>query len=248
MLRPMRRSDALLYVCLLAHAIEPVSCGNRQRRNARQMARELERAKADAAEEGLAAAAGERIDPLGYYRYKWSAPTDEWCGTELHVDYDGTKAWNWGLDKSQHVENAAQCCAKCRAHAKCNSWVFCPEPVCFAPDAHRHTQGECWLKDQRDPAAPSVNMRGASCDLAPTDLVGSCLRACVPCMRVFSPGDGPVDRHSLPQARTRPNIVRGQVITMRRQWCIGLAGQYGSRAHRPMARGAAGPCGSPCFV
>jgi hypothetical protein len=99
------------------------------------------------------------VDPLGYYRYRWVPPTDE-CGTELHADYDGTRAWNWGLDKTQHVGDAASCCAKCRAHAKCNSWVFCPEERCFSPDAHKHTKGECWLKDQRDPSSPSVNMRG----------------------------------------------------------------------------------------
>lgn len=146
-------------LCLLA-LVELALCGSRMHRRAKQMAREMNLAKAAAAEEGMAAAAGETIDPLGYYRYRWRAPTDD-CGTELHADYDGTRAWNWGLDASQHVENAAQCCEKCRAHAKCNSWVFCPESVCYAPDAHRHTKGECWLKDQRDPASPSVNMRGA---------------------------------------------------------------------------------------
>ena len=127
-------------------------------------ARRIEAAAAvDVVEVVNAAAAGEVIDPLGYYRYSWKPPTDS-CGTELHADYDGTRAWNWGLDKSQHVQTAAQCCAKCSAHASCNSWVFCPEPVCFAPDAHKHTFGECWLKDQRDPAAPSVNMRGSYTD------------------------------------------------------------------------------------
>ena len=107
-----------------------------------------------------AAANGEVIDPLGYYRYKWTAPTDE-CGTEHNADYDGTRAWNWGLDKSQHVKDPAACCAKCRAHESCNSWVFCPDDRCFAPDVHKHQRGECWLKNQLDPASPSVNMRGA---------------------------------------------------------------------------------------
>ena len=141
---------------LLLLLLEPSSCGPRNRRAARRKDAEAR----DAAEVAAAAAAGETIDPLGYYRYRWSAPTDE-CGTEMHADYDGTRAWNWGLDQSQHVLSAAACCAKCRAHARCNSWVFCPELVCFAPDAHRHTQGECWMKQQRDPASPSVNMRGA---------------------------------------------------------------------------------------
>ena len=122
--------------------------------------RRAQRAKLEAADRAAAAAAGEQLDPLGYYRFSWRAPGDS-CGTEMHADYDGTRAWNWGLDKSQHVSSAAACCAKCRAHARCNSWVFCPEPVCFAPDAHKHTFGECWLKDQRRPEAPSVNMRGS---------------------------------------------------------------------------------------
>lgn len=134
-----------------------VSAGRHRnaRRQARQKMDELEQAERAAAE-----AAGETIDPLGYYRYAWRPPTDA-CGTEYHADYDGKGVFNWGLDKKEHVADAAACCAKCMKHSKCNSWVFCPDEVCFAPDAHRHTRGECWLKDQRDPASPSVNMRGA---------------------------------------------------------------------------------------
>ena len=127
----------------------------RKRRGFRRARREA--AAADVVEDASAEAV---VDPLGYYRYTWRPPTDLKCGTEMHADYDGTRAWNWGLDKSQHVATAAECCAKCFAHTRCNSWVFCPEPRCYAPDAHKHTFGECWLKDQRDPAAPSVNMRG----------------------------------------------------------------------------------------
>ena len=52
--------------------------------------------RAEAVEAATAADAGEVVDPLGYYRYRWQEPTDT-CGTELHVDYDGTRAWNWGL-------------------------------------------------------------------------------------------------------------------------------------------------------
>ncbi|EOD41972.1 hypothetical protein EMIHUDRAFT_194609 [Emiliania huxleyi CCMP1516] len=137
------RAFALLLLALLQ---SPCSCAGV--RGARK------RARRDAEQIAAAAAAGESLDPLGYYRYSWRPPADE-CGTEMHADYDGTRAWNWGLDPSQHVATAAECCAKCRAHVKCNSWV------CFAPDAHKHTRGECWMKDQRDPASPSVNMRGA---------------------------------------------------------------------------------------
>ena len=128
------------------------------RQRARRRAADVEVEAAVEAEAAEAAKVGETIDGLGYYRFRWSPPTDA-CGTELHTDFDGTRVWNWGLDPSQHVATAGDCCAKCQAHPTCNSWVFCPKPRCFAPDAHRHTQGECWLKQQRDPAKPSVNMR-----------------------------------------------------------------------------------------
>ena len=143
---------------LLALCVGTTAPGRVEKRARRARAEAIRQAEAD--ERALAAAAGEVVDSLGYYRFKWVAPTDA-CGTELHADYDGTRVWNWGLDKSQHVADATACCAKCQAHQHCNSWVFCPEPICFAPDAHRHTYGECWMKHQRDPAAPSVNMRGA---------------------------------------------------------------------------------------
>ena len=152
----MLRSRFVVVVLLLSLRGADGRGARRARRKERAQAQN-ERAQADEVKAALAS--GETIDPLGYYRYRWSPPTDS-CGTELHADYDGTRAWNWGLDKSQHVATAADCCAKCKAHASCNSWVFCPEPVCFAPDAHRHTFGECWMKNQRDPASPSVNMRG----------------------------------------------------------------------------------------
>ena len=151
--------DLLVVVALSLHCTE---CKRHGKQHGRRRA-SVEQAAIERADQAAAAAAGEVIDPLGYYRYKWSPPTDA-CGTEAHADYDGTRAWNWGLDQSQHVGSAAACCAKCQEHGRCNSWVFCPEPVCYAPDAHKHTFGECWLKDQRDPAAPSVNMRGSYTD------------------------------------------------------------------------------------
>ena len=148
----------LLFLLLIE--LTTTTAGQERRRRAQRNDERAAAAEAMMTEETrLAAAAGEVIDPLGYYRYRWAPPTDE-CGTELHADYDGTRAWNWGLNKDQHVESAADCCAKCKAHAQCNSWVFCPEPVCYAPDAHKHTLGECWLKQQRESSAPSVNMRG----------------------------------------------------------------------------------------
>ena len=142
-------------VLLIAAVLASADAGKRRGRRRRDVV-EQEAITTDAA-------TGEVVDPLGYYRYSWQPPTDA-CGTEEHADYDGTRVWNWGLDQSQHVETAAACCAKCQAHPRCNSWVFCPEPVCYAPDVHKHTFGECWMKNQRDPVSPSVNMRGAYTD------------------------------------------------------------------------------------
>lgn len=33
--------------------------------------------------------------------------------------------------------------------------------MCFEPDVHKHTLGDCWLKFTEGPANPEVNMRGA---------------------------------------------------------------------------------------
>jgi len=55
------------------------------------------------------------------------------------------------------------CCQACLEHTKkpgqagdCNSWVFCPEEVCWSPDIWNHTFGECWLKVQQDVNNPQV--------------------------------------------------------------------------------------------
>ena len=68
--------------------------------------RSVEAAAAEAVEAATAADAGEVVDPLGYYRYRWQEPTDT-CGTELHADYDGTRAWNWGLARCRVDMHAA---------------------------------------------------------------------------------------------------------------------------------------------
>jgi hypothetical protein len=39
----------------------------------------------------------------------------------------------------------------------CNSFVWCPDEVCFEPDAHKHTKGDCWLKWTEGPAYPEVS-------------------------------------------------------------------------------------------
>jgi len=28
----------------------------------------------------------------------------------------------------------------------CNTWTWCGRDVCWEPDAHTHTRGDCWLK------------------------------------------------------------------------------------------------------
>ena len=74
-----------------------------------------------------------------------------------------------GLQHAGHVllvgieraRNKAAACAKCHAHNKCNSWVFCPLPVCWGLDTGwNHTYGECWLKYQADPSHPLYGQRG----------------------------------------------------------------------------------------
>lgn len=93
---------------------------------------------------------------------------DASCRGEASLDLDGP-AVRWGMD--HRVASAGECCEACKAHARehadepperrCNSWVFCPEPACWAPDIWNHTLGECWLKVQEDPDRPKVNFRGA---------------------------------------------------------------------------------------
>ncbi len=67
----------------------------------------------------------------------------------------------WGAD---HIkETASQCCAACRAHEKCNVWVYC-EAAGGCGKERKH--GECWLKRQTllnperptGPRAPSESL------------------------------------------------------------------------------------------
>ena len=90
---------------------------------------------------------------------------DAICGAQANLDLDGF-AVSWGLDFK--TPTAQACCDACRAHeqrdgqpGKCNSWVWCPEEKCWAPDIWDHSLHECWLKIQDDPAAPKINHRGA---------------------------------------------------------------------------------------
>eukprot|EP00242_Pyramimonas_sp_CCMP2087_P001695 CAMPEP_0198228062 /NCGR_PEP_ID=MMETSP1445-20131203/111713_1 /TAXON_ID=36898 /ORGANISM="Pyramimonas sp., Strain CCMP2087" /LENGTH=205 /DNA_ID=CAMNT_0043908311 /DNA_START=391 /DNA_END=1008 /DNA_ORIENTATION=+ len=86
------------------------------------------------------------------------------CNAVANLDLDGP-AVAWGL--SFRKDSAAECCEACMRHTKqpgqagaCNSWVWCPEAVCWAPDIWNHTYKECWLKVQDDFRAPKVNHKG----------------------------------------------------------------------------------------
>ena len=85
---------------------------------------------------------------------------DASCHAETHLDLDGP-ALSWGLDFK--VETAQACCDACKAkHDEgCNSWVWCPEELCWSPDIWNHSRHECWLKKQADANNPVVNHRGA---------------------------------------------------------------------------------------
>ncbi|XRB14699.1 hypothetical protein RI054_08g45390 [Pseudoscourfieldia marina] len=88
---------------------------------------------------------------------------------EVSADYDGL-AVAWGPNnKKASWQDCAQACKDHVPgahvggpfqHLPCNAWVWCPDAVCFEPDAHKHTKGDCWLKFTELPASPEVNMRG----------------------------------------------------------------------------------------
>lgn len=80
----------------------------------------------------------------------FAADIPEICGTEPHSDVGGF-AVVFGI--GHRTESAAACCQACQDHAEkmstegkpkpCNSWVFCPEPVCWGLDTGwNHTFGE----------------------------------------------------------------------------------------------------------
>ena len=63
------------------------------------------------------------------------------------IEYAGEVEGGWGADKARGLaSSAAACCARCRAHATCNVWVFCDpaERRCVDKDL----AGQCWLKRQ----------------------------------------------------------------------------------------------------
>ena len=68
-----------------------------------------------------------------------------------------------------NIEACAQACKEHRSnpdgsgpfdHLPCNAFAWCGAEVCFEPDAHKHTLGDCWLKFTEAPARPELNMRG----------------------------------------------------------------------------------------
>eukprot|EP00798_Chlamydomonas_sp_ICE-L_P012331 gene12331-15505_t len=91
----------------------------------------------------------------------------------MHVEksagYDGL-AVGWGINNK--VKSAEECGQQCLDHMPnyqgqgpydklpCNAFVWCPDDVCFEPDAHHHTKGDCWLKFTEGPASPELNQRG----------------------------------------------------------------------------------------
>ncbi|MBC2899657.1 hypothetical protein CFC21_112476 [Triticum aestivum] len=81
-----------------------------------------------------------------------AAAADGRCGGIQGLELWGP-AVNWG--SNHRLPSAAACCASCRAHRRCDSWVFCG-------DRRRcgNRFGECWLKKQNDAMVPSVIARG----------------------------------------------------------------------------------------
>jgi len=93
---------------------------------------------------------------------------------EKHASYDGL-AVRWGI--GHKAATAEQCAQKCREHVPgrgggpfndlpCNAFVWCDiaNDICFEPDAHVHTAGDCWLKFTEVPERVEINQRGANDD------------------------------------------------------------------------------------
>eukprot|EP01025_Chloroclados_australasicus_P024425 TRINITY_DN244_c0_g1_i1.p1 TRINITY_DN244_c0_g1~~TRINITY_DN244_c0_g1_i1.p1 ORF type:complete len:257 (+),score=34.33 TRINITY_DN244_c0_g1_i1:225-995(+) len=88
---------------------------------------------------------------------------------EEAADIDGL-AVAWGIGNK--VQTPQECAQQCVQHQiypvaqgpfsklPCNAFAWCSEEVCFEPDAHTHTKGDCWLKFTEGPIQPEVNMRG----------------------------------------------------------------------------------------
>ena len=87
---------------------------------------------------------------------------------DLAADYDGLGV-KWGIGhKKQTWKECEDACRTFRPSARgggpfgqlaCNIWTWCSRKVCFEPDAHSHSFGDCWLKFSELPESPEVNMR-----------------------------------------------------------------------------------------
>ncbi|KAG1663396.1 hypothetical protein FOA52_011674 [Chlamydomonas sp. UWO 241] len=87
---------------------------------------------------------------------------------EEMADFDGL-AVGWGIgNKMATVEDCAAACLAFKVGSNpgpfgalpCNTFTWCPDEICFEPDAHKHTKGDCWLKFTEGPASPELNYRG----------------------------------------------------------------------------------------
>ena len=84
------------------------------------------------------------------------------------ADYDGLGV-RWGIGNKKATWQ--ECESSCRDFQPagggggpfkglpCNVWTWCSRKVCFEPDAHSHSFGDCWLKFTETPESPEVNMR-----------------------------------------------------------------------------------------
>ena len=118
---PMARLPSAL-ITLLALS-PPVTCRKGKGRGARRRAELVEAARqAELGEAAAAAANGEVIDPLGYYRYRWTPPTDA-CGTELHADYDGTRAWYAQRLQPWTAQRRLHSCLRASVRAGTGAWT-----------------------------------------------------------------------------------------------------------------------------
>ena len=101
------------------------------------------------------------------YRQLLAAGTPLVGFSEQAADYDGLGV-RWGIGhKKQTWQECEQACRDFSARGgggpfvglPCNVWTWCSRKVCWEPDAHSHSFGDCWLKFQEEPEAPEVNMR-----------------------------------------------------------------------------------------
>lgn len=103
-----------------------------------------------------------------YFQFR-PEPDDLVVFVDREADYDGL-AVSWGIGNTK--ASVEECAETCRQHRPgnipgpfedfyCNAFSFCAAEVCFEPDAHSHSKGDCWLKFTEGPANPELNFRGA---------------------------------------------------------------------------------------